>query len=40
VQATVTLDPRKTPLASTAHAQAVLDSLKTENKPSEPYEYP
>ena len=40
VRATVTLDPAKTTLESTAHAQVTLDSLQNEKKPSEPYEWP
>jgi uncharacterized repeat protein (TIGR03943 family) len=40
VRATVTLDRDRTTVASTAHAQATLDSLENEKKPSEPYEYP
>ena len=40
ISATVTLARDKTTLASTAHAQAALDSLQGIKKPSEPYEYP
>lgn len=40
ITASVTLDPAKTTLASTAHAQATLNSMSTMKKPSEQYEYP
>ena len=40
VRATVTLDRDRATVASTAHAQAMLDSLVGIEKPSEPYEYP
>ena len=40
VRATVTLDRDLATVASTAHAQATLDSLQGIRKPSEPYEYP